>query len=43
MYLRRCGLVRTGNRSGIAVLRCEGSSVRAVFRGWLGISAADRR
>ncbi len=31
MYMRRCGLVRTGNRSGTAVLRCEGSSVRAVF------------
>ena len=37
MYLRRCGLVRTGNRSGTAVLRCEGSSVRAVFWRWPGI------
>ena len=32
MYLRRCGLVRTGNRSGTVLLGCERSSVCEVYR-----------
>ena len=41
MYLRRCGLVRTGNRSGRAVLRRERSSVRAVSWRFLEVSVVD--